>query len=258
MHTSRLLLAAWLCLMPSLARAALALDGTASGTANSSASTVATTGGITTTIGTDILVAVISDYANGAAPTVSSIAGCSLSWSKRGSTGSLSMASTFQGNNEIWQAKAGGSTCSAATVTATLSGAPAAGVSDIVVFAVSGADNTTPFDVNGSIPKSGHGASGTPTVSAVSTTAANTMLIAVSNIDSARPNPGSGYTTINTTNTADQDSQYKVVSATQSSITVSFGGTSSLFGWVMITDALQQAGAPPPTTNFVFTPAIVP
>jgi hypothetical protein len=258
MPINRLLLAAWLCLASPSAWAALALDGTASGSANASASTVATTTGITTTIGTDIVIAAVSDYANGTAPTVSGVSGCSLSWSKRGSTGSLSMASTFQGNVELWYAKAGGSTCSAATITATLSGAPTSGVSDIVVFAVSGADNTTPFDVNGSIPKSGHGSTGTQSVTGVSTTAANTMIIAVTNFDSSKPSPGSGYTTITTTNTSDQDNQYKVVSSKQSSVTVSFGGTSNLFGWVAMADAIQQAGAAPSSGNFVFIPATVP
>ena len=261
MPISRILIVWLLLFAPLPAIAALALDGTASGAAVAASSTVATTTGITTTIGTDVIVAAVSSYALGiAAPTISSIAGCSLSWSLRSSTGSLTMAGTLQGDVDIWYAKAGGTTCSASTITATLSGAPTGGRSDIVVFAVSGADTTNPFDVNGTLPGANHSSSGiaTPVVTGISTTNANTMLIAVTNTNSSPGNPGTGYTTINVANVISQDNEYQIVSSTQSSVNVAFKAGGTGFGWVIAVDAVQQASAGGGGDFFPFTPAVVP
>ena len=255
----KLLLALALCLLPSLSWAALSLDGSASGGVTAGNSTVPTTGSLTTAGTNDIIVAFVMNYddSGAAALAVSSIAGGSLSWSRKYQTGSTLVGGAGHVNLEIWYAKSSG-VVSGATITATYPSSVVANA-DIVVFGVNGADTTTPFDTNASLPaKASVNGLGTPTVSGVSTTNANTMMIAAAVNGVGLGNHGTGYTTINVANVNGTDNEYKIFSSVQSGISVAFtSADSSSFGYVMAVAALQQATAPG-TTPFIFTPAIVP
>jgi hypothetical protein len=168
----------WLWLLAAPAWAAIAFDGSASG--KSATATLATTGGITTAGTNRIIVALISTIDSTAAPTVSSISGGSLTWNHtRYASGSQPIGSSLFADTEIWWALAP-SSLSAATITATLSGAPSFS-GDIAVFGVSGANTSSPFDPNGSLPAAvvSANASAAPSVSGISTTNANALLFAV-------------------------------------------------------------------------------
>jgi len=250
----RILLAAALLLLSHSAWAQLSIDGTAQASYNSGTSIVSS--GITTASTNDVIVtAVVSLMLSSAAPTVSSISGCGLTWAKRVSTGSHAMAGVLFGDVDVWWAKTSG-TLSGCAVTANWTGSPANG--DIVAWGVNGANIAAPFDANVSIPKTASSTSGTatPTITGVSTTAANTLLYAVNVNAVATGNPGSGYTTI--VSSTLQDNQYKIVSVTQSGVTVAFGSGDQGGGYVMVADAIQKGSAGTPSNNFIFVPATVP
>lgn len=220
----------------------LALDGYVTGTSSGS-STVATSSGLTTANANDVIVACVTAYVtSGSAPTVSSVSGGGLTWTKRVSTGSTALKPSFAANIDVWQAVAS-STLSSVTVTATLSSASAQDA-DLVVFGVSGADTAAPSDPNSSLPAQASSAtpSTTPSVSGVSTSSPRSLIYAVSFNGGRGANPGSGFSTIDASGLAISDNQYEIVAAKQSGITVSFGsGDQNSFGFLMVADAVQGA-----------------
>jgi hypothetical protein len=239
------------------ARAQLALDGSV--WANYSSGSSITSGALSTSNANDVVLVVVSGLNNsGAAPTVTGVSGCGLSWAKRFSTGSTSLPGVDKGDLDIWWAASSGALSSCAP-TATYSTTPIAG--DITVWGVSGANTTSPFDVNASIPKkaSSTSPSATPTVTGVSTTAANTFLYAVA-FPTGANNPGSGYSTVVVTSGSPDsaDGQYKTVSVAQSGVTVAFGSGDAGGGYVMVADAIQKGSAGVTPHFFGFVPATVP
>ena len=259
----RLLILAAFLLFSHGAWAQLALDGHASGTSVSS-STVATSTTLTTTNATDVIIALVTSITTGAGPpNVSSISGCSLSWTKRFSRGNTLLATPDHGNADIWYATTSG-TISSCTVTANLSSTNADRSADITVFGISGANTSTPFDTNVALTgsSSSTSTSSTPRVfSGLSTNNANDFVFAVTTANTTSGNPGAGYTTIDVAHVTagHQDNQYQIFSSTQSGVTVTFGSADQGNGYVILIDAVQQAGGPPPPSgNFVFVAAPVP
>lgn len=225
---------------------AFSFDGTA---LNSSGSGTTIAQALTTTAGGEVIFAIVATYAisSVAAPTVTGMSGGGLSWTKRFSSGSTAVFGTTQHINiDVWYAVAA-SPLSAQTITATLSGSPNNG-SELLVFGLAGANTSSIFDTNGSLPAKAAGtASGArPQVTGVSTSNANDLIIGVCamNVSAAVNHPGAGYTDLSNDG-GFFDSQYQIVSATQSSITVAFGasenGASS--GFLMYADAIQAAVA---------------
>ena len=224
---------------------ALTVDGSTTGSFTSANSGSAT---LTTTMTNDIIVVTVANEntANGVLRTVSSVTSTGLSFAHR-STASIN--SSPYSDTEVWWAYAPG-VLSSATITVTLTGS----IDDasIVAFGVNGANTASPWDPNVSLPKTATGtSSGNPTVSAVSTTSANDMLLGLNGDTLAGAGTpsvetaGSGYTLIKTqvngggSGASEAAAEYKVVSATQSSVSVAFAVANA--PWMMIGDAIQQA-----------------
>jgi hypothetical protein len=111
-------------------------------------------------------------------------------------------------------------TLSAQTITVTVTSAT---FNTIDIFAVNGAKTSAPFDVNGSLPA----ISATDPVS-VSTTAANTMILAAFRNSAGSSTAGTGFTLIGGADF--QLTEYKIVSAAQTGLSVTMGtgaGTSN-------------------------------
>lgn len=138
--------------------------------------------------------------------------------------------------------------------TVTLSGN--ANTCNIHSFAVSGCNSpTSPWDPNVSIPKFNSdisGASNTPTVSGVSTTDTDTLLIGVCSLvaNGVTQVEASGYTLILSSNMepgagsqrTNTLTEYKLVSSAQSGISVVTGNTTGY--WTVLADAITQGVAP--------------
>lgn len=127
---------------------ALTLDGSAKGTATAASSAAAT---LTTTLTNNVIVAFVEASDPSATPTISSVAGASLTWTKR-----ATYSFTFTANTaskmiveEWWAPSTGALTTQAITATA---GGTYDHVS-IIVFGVNGvASLSSPFDPNAILP----------------------------------------------------------------------------------------------------------
>lgn len=211
--------------------------------------------GITTSNTNDIIVVVVllvdpNNLASaGVVSSVATLAGTGTvgSFTKRKSIATSSLGANFA-DFEIWWALAS-TTLTGKTFRVNLSQTP--DTSFATAFAVSGADTVTPWDTNGSLPATlVQSTSGIPTVTGVSTSNANTMLLGfcaepIASVNTA----GSGYNLIQqhqasgTSITSTLGAQDKIVSSTQSSISVAFGSTSGADGFIMIADAIQAPAA---------------
>lgn len=215
-----------LWLLPIQAWAALALDGTPATAYAGTGSTIALT--ITTTQSNDVLIfAILPNDGNPA----SGISGGGLTWTKRTST----VVCCFPNNIDEWWAIAP-SPLTGVTITATLSSST---FYSGALFAISGANTSTPYDVNGSLPVTGIG--NTPLT--LSTTNADTFIINEQRFAStSSPTPDAGWTGIASGGGGYFLVEYKIVSSPQTSLTISSGSTGSS---AVIGDAIQIAGATP-------------
>lgn len=182
-------------------------------------------------------------------PTVTGIVSASgtpeLTWTKRGGI-RLSPAGYQDHNFEVWYA-----VCDvpmlAAQFTVTLSGVAA--VTAYSLFAVSGADLTTPWDTNVALPATGSNDTTTPAAPALSlsTTAADTLAFMTTAIgyapaDANNGSLGSGFSRLSRWGSGNLElvSQYQVYSSEQSSVDIDFG-TFTCRRNVFYADALQKA-----------------
>jgi hypothetical protein len=230
---------------------AIAIDGTATGTATN-ASSVAS--GAFTTAGTNrICVAVIHMATNTDAdgPSVSSISGGGLTWVKRSAHRwqDLTRSPISHQRQEVWWALAA-ATQSGITVTVTLSGTNNDAIS-LMVYGVSGADTTTPWETNKSCPHynnqdRGNGYGGSP-CGVVSTDTANTMLFIFQASDRVGafglPSTFTAVTnvTVTGTNSSVQSVTQLVLSAIQTHRTPDVSGDSGKASSGIIMDAMRQA-----------------
>lgn len=107
---------------------------------------------------------------------------------------------------------------------------------------ISGANTSSPFDPNGASSGTANGATSNPTVSGISTSNAHDILIGgVVAGGSGPPTPGSGFTQLWNSGAVLPvlASEYEVVSATQSGISLTFGGLSAGIAWGMLAVAVQ-------------------
>ena len=227
--------------------AALTLDGTPNTNTATGASTI--TVPLTTSLTNDIIVVDVHNEvttSNGASVTVQGVTAPGLTFAKRSS---VSDEGTTEYNDlERWWALATSTFSGTITVTfnATIDDA------SIVAYGVNGANTSSPWDADG--PFSNTDASGssglTPTISSVSTAAANTMLLAVTangyNSGGYDQTAASGYSLIGTTfttagtNSSSIGSEYQVFSSPQSNITVTFGSTYDK-SYDILVDAIRAA-----------------
>lgn len=126
----------------------------------------------TATSSNDIILAFIGCGQATTLPTVTGVTGGGLTWTQR----STKVTPTGKGRLSIWYAVASGGFSS--TVVATFSSTCTAPV--ITVQGIAGANTTTPWDSNVSLPASATGTGTAMTVSGVSTT--NTLTYAVSGV----------------------------------------------------------------------------
>jgi len=206
-----------------------AIDGTNTA-GGSGVSTVA----LTTTQSNDVIIVAAGGTQNGTAGTGMTVSGCSLSWTQK-SFANDAVAREVQ----LWYAVAA-SPLSACTITVTANGAWI--VTGITAMGISGANTSTPFDPNGASSGTAHGASSAPTVSGISTSNANDILIGgVVAAGSGPPTAGSGFTQLWNSGAVLPvlASEYEVVSSTQSGISLTFGGLSGASHWAMLAAAVQ-------------------
>lgn len=182
-----------------------ALDGSAHANAGSGGSVAAS---LTTTSTNDIIYAVFQINACGSGNT-DTVSGGSLSWSKR-------TESASSGNRIFSWFAIASSTLSSASITASCTGGS---FITLDVFGISGA-NTSAFDANAAVPA--HATSGTLTIS---TSNANDFIVSGYRCSNASPTVGTGFTLISGANFA--LTQYKIVTATQSSLNLDVGGCST-------------------------------
>ena len=236
------------CIWASPAFAVLTIDGTpVSGIISGAATTTVASAAFTSSNSNDVVIALVTPIDTA---TVSSISGGGLTWIKRVAftitTSSFDVAST-----EEWYAIAA-SPLTSQVITATLSGPATAAT--ITIFAISGANTTTPFDVNVSLPATNSDVTGTstaPTVTGISTTNANTFLISFVHLpgNGVTLTEPAGFTRILAVNGFSGSPTFKndwgqsgreIVSSTQSNISVAY---STVANWAMLVDAVQAAGA---------------
>ncbi len=239
----KLLLGLLFCLLTNPAFAFLAIDGTA--TASSSTSTCVMT--LTTTSANDMIVVFVTDSVN--TDTVLSVTATGLTFTNRKQ---LSWGAAGVSTAEEWSAPSSGILTSK-TITVTMN-TQAAYSNRCNVFGISGANTTTPYDVNVSLPASAQFVDSTKNISAtISTTAPETMLIGfvgaaggVAGI--VRP---SGFNQIVNGGT-NSDPSYKVVTDPLSSVSEQWTWTATTTARFLILDAIQASSATPPTHSHGF------
>lgn len=255
----RVLLSAPLLLFGlSQASAILAIDGTPV-TGNSATTTLASAAFTNSNANALIIAVIASTPGTASVPTVSSVSG-GCTWTNRKSLSGTTLNYGFSTGNgtilSIWYCVSS-TPFSAQVVTATLS-ANADG--NITVFAISGENPTTPWDPNVSLPASQTSAThvqATPTVSGVSTTNSNSVLVAFvggffgnagASFPLTVPTGFTGLSSINNSPTfSGQQTAYDIVAAAQSSVTVTYGSQYTDFYYVV--DAVQMASSSSPTKS---------
>lgn len=230
---------------------AITVDGyaQAAGGGNLTTGSVA---GLSTTNANDIIVFAVmsSSQGHGAGPTL--ISGTPSSTNTTGWTKRIAATSTAHNGSvlEVWYAKA-----AAPLTNETISWTWAQQLDDAAAIAIgfSGVDQTTPFDVNGSLPATNKNDSTTtaPSVPGVSTTAQNTMLLAFAGVaqNGVFTSPASipsGFTTMGTAPTtnngnlgANMIGAYQTESSPQAGLTITFATSSNT--WIAVVDALRSA-----------------
>lgn len=200
---------------------------------------------LTTTSANDVIVA--QTFAP-TGQTVTGVAGGGLAWAKRGAltpTGGQAL--------EEWYAIAA-SPLSAVSITVTFSGGGSHG---LTLFGVSGANTTTPFDTNVSLPAATFVSFGSSASVSISTDNANDMLVAFA-ISSASTTftPPAGFSTILADDIM-RSASAEVVSATQSSAAIQYN-IASAHALTLFVDAIQAAsgGVSPSLTGLAATAAL--
>jgi hypothetical protein len=114
----------------------------------------------------------------------------------------------------------------------------------VQAFGITGANTATPFDTNPSLPAHARGTTSSyPTVTGVSTSNANDMILAFEGqTSSTAQTAGSPFTApatlLHNVNSLGNNVEYEIVSSTQSGISVSFG--TSVSPWIMAVHAVQR------------------
>ncbi len=243
------------------------LDGSVASGQWSSTNSV-TTGSVSTTHSNDVIVLAVSagTASTSAAATVSSVTDTGgLSWTRQARVTGPGSASGEYGGAEIWYALAP-SALSGDKVTITYSSANAVDDGTYYLFGLSGANTTTPFDPNASLPASGTGEGTTGqgpfiTASTVSTTAANDYGIDFGSIFNGTSGGGAAVplagTDLGPSGLSDIGSQDNTGAVWADVSTLAGGGLSAAlskatagwdftntnnFAWAVLFEAVQPAG----------------
>ena len=211
----------------------LAVDGSAASFC--SHSTNSCQASLTTSHGNDIIIVYTLEQLDLQTSCTFSVSdSASLTWTARSS---VVFGNGGRDQIQEFYAKSSG-TLSSDTITESISGC--AGIyggeyNGLLVFGISGASFSTPFDPNASLPGTASG-NGNTAATSISTTNADDMIIGGAEIGSVTA--GTGYTSITSIN-GNSGAEYALVSSTQTSKSVIFTGTSGT--WMIIGDAIQGA-----------------
>jgi hypothetical protein len=208
---------------------------------------------VTTAQANEVLVAIIGTQSNVTGNTTSSVSGGGLTWTKQGSAASAALVNAGNGNSaediSVFTAIAS-SVITSQVITATFNNSSVQAAT-IVIQAYKGVDTVTPLDTHAGNPFSANNNTTTnslPTVTAVSTTNANTVIIGAycsQNFGAITQTAGTSYTldyNTNNPNTAQNELtcvEHQIFSSAQSSVSVAFGTNDS--DWHMVAIALQVA-----------------
>jgi len=160
--------------------------------------------------------------------------GTHLTWTQRGTV-------DVSGTQRISEWRAVFSTGGSITITVTFPSSDTTYGLSAVAFAISGANTASPFDTHTGLPYTATGSGSAPSVTGVSTTNANDMIIGLQGSRAATTETaGTGFTLITSITSAGGSgaAEDNVVTSTLSSATVSFG--TSTTSWAMIVDAVQR------------------
>lgn len=207
---------------------------------------------VTTTQTNDFLVLVVGLQSSSLGDTVSSVTGGGLTWTKVKEVSSAALVNAGNGNSaevcSVWISSLASSVLTAQSITANFT---LGNAYTMVLTAWHGVNTTTPLDTNAGNPfflDNNTTTSNIPTVTGVSTTNANTVIIAAytsQNFAGSNRTAGTGYTLDFGTNNANSFAnevtpvEHKIVTSAQSSVSVPFNSADS--DWHMIVIALQQA-----------------
>ena len=188
---------------------------------------------LTTSNTNDVILMVVA----GTGGPVVSVTSSNLTFTRRSVTFKVVPSTTL----EVWYAISSG-TLSSESITVTQTGS-----STLVInaFGLSGANTSTPWDTNVSLPAFGN------TSATGSTTNANDLLLFCERFSTVGPSLPTGFTSIYSS--ANLCTAYQIVSSTQTSVTVT--DPSGLAQCVSL-DALQQGSAVTPSP-FIFSTAII-
>jgi hypothetical protein len=115
----------------------------------------------------------------------------------------------------------------------------------VQAFGIIGANTANPFDAHSGLPyQNSNTGSSVPTVTGVSTSNANDMILGLEGQSSGTAQTaGAGFTApsalLQNANGEGNNAEYEIVTSTQSGASVSFNNSVST--WVMIVDAVQRA-----------------
>jgi hypothetical protein len=213
----------------SAAPGVLALDGSAYGGAPGAPTAV-----LTTTLTDDVIVAIVAIAGGG---TVSSFTGVS-GWQQRKAV-SWTSGESISVNLEVWWTTSA-TALDAQSIKANISGD--ANDALIMVFGVNGADLTSPWDANASLPATATGSSGVPSAP-VSTSAKNTMLIGATAIyTGTAQSQGRNFALIlaETEGELKLTTEYQIVSTRQNDASVG-SSADAVTAFYVIADALKAA-----------------
>jgi hypothetical protein len=204
---------------------ALSVDGAGGSFYQNSGATSTTITGVSTSNANDVLLLFSSGITGGV--TITSItdnSGNTATWQAR----------TNIADPVVWYTTTTG-TLTSATITINFSGSTN---SQNAVIAISGADTASPFDSNGALPNL---VTGFNTYNTVSTSNANDILVNFYTTGGSGSTASTGFTKLIDSGTDFVLLQYRIVSATQSGVSLSLSGGSGIFTGAA--DAIKQASA---------------
>ena len=197
----------------------MALDG-----ANYNTGTGSTlSASLTTSNANDVIIAVATGQngATGTYQTPSMSDSSSLTWHSRSTLQELSNAGGYSYYGQVFYAIAA-SALSADSIKITWNSAPTQ-FGTLQVFGVSGANTASPFDGNGGLPSFATGA-----YASVTTSNANDFIYGAElTANTVSPTTGGGFSAIESGIGSNLASEYKVVSSTQSALSVSYSNAGS-------------------------------
>ena len=226
------------------ARAACSNDTGAFNISSSLTATAFSTAGTNEVVCLNIFLA-----SNGSSqPSTTGVSGCGLTWAQRVHTGGHDGTALLWLDDSEWCAVAASQlTNCAPTATVSTPGGSVQG-DHIASHAWVGADTSTIFDGNASLPAKvfNNGTTNSVSIASLSSTNANDCWYSWqrgSATEVAGFTPPSGYSAIGTTGFTDYYGYYDVLAATQSNISVAWSWTTANGSQLMIVDAVMAASS---------------